>query len=933
MMDARATSVALLAVVLAPALLLASTRYDPRLRFRTITTPRFDIHFHQGEEAQARRLAVLAEEVAAALDSRLGRPAGRVHVILVNQTDLSNGWATPLFNNVIEITAARPAGHSPIGNTDDWIRVVFTHEYTHIVHLGRATGWIGGLRQVFGRMPLLFPNLFTPQWQIEGVATYEESAVTGAGRVRAGDFRMIAEHAAGTPAFLGPDRAGGGLLDWPAGHAAYAYGGLFHEFLAKRYGEDALRRLTDRTAGYPPYFGALAFKGVFRRSVGSLWDEFEAELRRGGSEPAGPSPERLTHHGFTVTGPRFASDGRLYYSVVTPHDFPSLTVLAPGSTEPRTIARRYLGTQIGLAGERLVFDQFELVAQVGLQSDLYRVDREGGGPARLTRGARAADPDVSPDGTKIMCTIQRADGRGLAIVPLSASGAGAPALLDAEPFTDWSTPRWSPDGRLIAAERRTLGGSSAIVLVDPSTGAARTLSASESGRNVTPSWSRDGRHVLFASDRAGAGFEIHRAEVETGALAKLRGTGAGAQWPEISPDGETLVFVGYTRDGYDLFSLPIRTAAWDALGPEAPGPARRTSLADSAPADRPYSPISTLLPRFWTPTLESDNGELVVGAATAGYDALGRHAYGIEGGWSAERARPDWRVAYAYDRWWPTVFAEFADDTDPFRDGEVRTRELDAGLLAPVRRVRWVQAMLLGIHASRDAFTCTGCTPEDAQVDRRAIRAGWLVDAARAYGYSISEEEGWSAEVTLELTRQALGADGDGGAATADVRGYLQLGPRHAVLAARVAAASAWGDEAVRRVFTASGHGPDVRGFEFGSDAIGLLRGVDEGRLRGSHAAVVNVDYRVPLRRIDRGPGTLPVFARTVHAAVFADVGHAWDGAFTRRDVTRSVGAELSLDAVLGYALPLTFTGGAAFRTIPPGSGGLVFFGRIGRAF
>jgi hypothetical protein len=89
----------------------------------------------------------------------------------------------------------------------------------------------------------------------------------------------------------------------------------------------------------------------------------------------------------------------------------------------------------------------------------------------------------------------------------------------------------------------------------------------------------------------------------------------------------------------------------------------------------------------------------------------------------------------------------------------------------------------------------------------------------------------------------------------------------------------------------------------------------------------------VPLRRIDRGAGTLPVFARTVHAAVFADVGHAWSEAFARRDVARSFGAELSLDAVLGYALPVTFTGGAAFRTIPPESGGFVLFARIGRAF
>ena len=37
----------------------AANRYDPRFRFRTITTPHFAIHFHQREESLARRLATM----------------------------------------------------------------------------------------------------------------------------------------------------------------------------------------------------------------------------------------------------------------------------------------------------------------------------------------------------------------------------------------------------------------------------------------------------------------------------------------------------------------------------------------------------------------------------------------------------------------------------------------------------------------------------------------------------------------------------------------------------------------------------------------------------------------------------------------------------------------------------------------------------------
>ena len=97
---------------------LGTTRYDPALRFRTISTTRFDIYFHQREEALARRLAGFVEEVAAEVDGRLGAPAGRVHVILVDQTDQSNGWATVFPYNLIELAAVAARVRDTIGNTE-----------------------------------------------------------------------------------------------------------------------------------------------------------------------------------------------------------------------------------------------------------------------------------------------------------------------------------------------------------------------------------------------------------------------------------------------------------------------------------------------------------------------------------------------------------------------------------------------------------------------------------------------------------------------------------------------------------------------------------------------------------------------------------------------------------------------------------------------
>jgi hypothetical protein len=154
------------------------------------------------------------------------------------------------------------------------------------------------------------------------------------------------------------------------------------------------------------------------------------------------------------------------------------------------------------------------------------------------------------------------------------------------------------------------------------------------------------------------------------------------------------------------------------------------------------------------------------------------------------------------------------------------------------------------------------------------------------------------------------------------------------VIAARAAGAASWGDRAARRVFSASGSEPQPGGFRFGSDAVGLIRGLDEERVFGFRAAVVNVDYRVPIAFPERGVGTLPVLLRSIHAAAFFDAGRAWPDPAADDGVRYSLGAELSVDTILGYFVPLTFSGGAAWRGGPLSRDrGWAAFVRVGRAF
>lgn len=965
----------------------AQSRFKPSLRFQVIHTPNFSIYFHQGEDAIARRLSVLAEEVHEQLTSKLETaPRGRTHVVLVDQNDEVNAWATTLPFNAIQIDVGWPAADDLLGNTDDWLRLVFTHEYTHILHIDMASGFPGVMRKVFGRSPLAFPNMYLPGWLVEGMATYEESALTGRGRIRSGSFQALVDEPLRRGRHLPIDRADRAVTDWPAGMTPYAWGGFFVDYLARRFGEDKIAALARETAGRFYYLSPRAFRKVFGASLKDLWRDFqESRAESATASAGGRSPKtatRLTSHGYIVTGPRIAGTD-VFYSVVDAHGFPSLwKVSLDGGAGPERVTDKYLGRGMGAANGTLWFSEVDLEDSIALRSDLYTFDLSSGRKTRVTRGERYLDPDVSPDGRSIVA-IRLSDGhRRLAFLDVTTDpgpGTGragtiavAERSLVGDDNVEYSSPRWSPDGKMVAASRIRHDGHSEIVVVDVSSLDVRTVVSSASHRDVSPAWMPDGRSLLFASDRAGGPLNLFSVELQAG-LADAQGLGpvrqvtwepGGAAEPEVSPDGRLIVYVGYTPDGYDLFTVPVgeseNAVPWQAgEGADKGGHGRRT--ADVEPpangetrSESPqfsasrYLPLPSMLPRYWLPLMEVETSLVRAGAFTLGTDVLGRHSWYADVLWRYARVgrgglegRPDWHASYVYDRWRPAFFLDASDETDLFNpcDGmsgnfisRARTREASAGVFIPFRSVRRAQ----GIEASFVVQDTTVWTLDGRQAarDRNSLRLAWSYDSAKFYRASISHEEGLRASLTSEHVRSALGAGGNADSFTAQVRGYLPLAPRHAVVAARAGAGVSYGDGMVRRRFFLDSPGPLPGLVDFGGNALNLLRGFENAGVAGSRVFSASLEYRVPLARIDRGLGPWPFFVRNLHAAAFVDIGAAWEGQLAEGDIRRSYGFEISLDVFLGYALPLTATAGVARPHDPSGlAPGTTAYVRIGRAF
>lgn len=942
---------------------------DPRLHFSRLDTPHFTIYFHQDEEPLARHLLAIVEDIRTSIGANLqiSLPA-HTHVVLADQAEFANGFATPLPRDLVFLNATAPSGAEFIGNAEDWLRVLFTHEYTHIVHMDRSRGWSAIARGLFGRAPLAFPNLTLPQWQLEGLATWQESVLTGFGRKTAGDFRAIETTAArrGRPMTL--DRASGGLVTWPDGHAQYAAGLGFHEYLADTFGAASLGRLADATARRLPYLGTRAYRRIYGESLGVLWGRYSDDVRRRASAARmTANAARLTHAASAVvTGPRFAPAAcsgcpqDIIYSVESADAFPELRQIQQDGTRDRALATRYLGSTVGLSDARVVFDQVDVHRAVGMYADLYELDRRTGDVRRLTHEARLQDPDLSPDGRRIVATRQHGDRRDLVVLDVPAGqlamndelGDGI-VVVASDEMTSYSAPRWSPGGTLIAVERRRQGALPEVSVIEAATGHVVTTLSSADARIVTPTWHPDEQAVVAAADFNGQPFDLYEFQLDGDRRVRRLTTSAGALWPDVSRDGRRLTYAGYTAEGYALFVDDYATRSDDTvtLRPRAAAvsPDALSGSAGAALNARGYSPLATLPPTSWTPVLYDDSDGTRVGGATYGADILGRHAYGLEATWlvdapAVERASSrrvaDWSASYAYTRWQPTFFASASRSTSSavFANADSHTtstiqmveHQAQAGVSLPVphvlHRTQWLASLL---RTDRRLLFASA----DRNIRLTSARVAVAYSTARRYGYSISAEHGVAVGSTLEMATRALGSQANATTATLDARLYVPGIARHHAVALRTAAGVSNGAVLARQSFRLGTTSASTSVLDFGSDALGLFRGTSGLTVAGRQIVVANAEYRLPLVRVERGVGTWPVFLRVVHAAVFADAGRVRGIGSISTRWRHAEGAELSVDGVAGYALPFTMSVGAAWTHDDIDSHGPAAYVRLGHSF
>ncbi len=912
---------------LAAAAVARAQPYDPAFRWRTLDTPRFRIHFHQGEEELAQDVAREAERAHALLSPKLGYDPRRTEIVVSDDQDDANGSATPVPYDTIRLYAVPPSSFSELQDYRDWLRQLVAHEYTHILHLDNIGGFPALVNGVFGK--LWPPNGLLPSFMLEGLAVLNESeGDPRAGRNGSAFFDMEARALALDGPFPRLDEAANPFLRWPLGDIPYLLGGRFMGFLQARYGPGAIAGFAaEQGSATWPYAPSSAGRRWFGgNDFSTLWAEYGdaersyAEGRRAfvRTRPV-TTATPLTRRGGHIQNPRFSPDGAFVaYAERGLDEAPGLRRVAPdGRDLGRVTVVDANGTLAVASPREAVVAIGEVFREYRVYDDLYRVDLATGSRRRLTRGERATDPDVAPDGTLVY--VRRTGGGTMALVR-HRPGA-APEVLYAHGGAQVFMPRAARDGR-IAFELHEGGRRDIAVWQDGRVMRVTDDDAIDTG----PVWTPDGRFLLFASDRGGI-FNLHAWEAATGRVRQVTNVELGAFEPDVSPDGKTIVFVGYSRAGFDLATIPFDEATWlDPFPPPPVPPAALEAPAGPVPS-HPYSPWPTVRPIFWLPVISSDGAGPIYGALTGGIDVLARHAWTLEGWWSARGHEPGYAAAYQGSWSWPQLDLSsrlFLDDSPGLPDRLQRVWQYaDLGATFTVTRLARAFAVRVG-WSGTGYQSVEPEQPIPPALEPYRFRDGFLSEAslearysdARRFVRSISPEEGRTATVALRLAAPEIGSDYALKRARASLAQYLRVPlTRHWVLALRGAGGVADGTIGGRAPFELGGLSePEAVALLPGAIAAPAdqLRGYPRGALGGTGYVLGNVELRFPIADPTRGRSTWPLFLRRAHGAIFLDAGDAFDlpgeipiaGHRLAADELRfAAGAELRFEVVLGYYL------------------------------
>ena len=365
-------------------------RTHPELKWQTLETEHFNIHYHQGLEVLAGRGALIAEQTyQPILDQLQVKDFGKTDIVFSAEDEIMNGFAMPSNQIFIWVSQNDVAGH--FGGSDKWLKMVITHEFQHVVQFQAHRTWAG----IFGGIPI-------PTWWIEGMAEY----MTEVWRVGRSDSRMKIHTYRNTMDQLDAH---------DDGYAKVLY-------LAWKYGDSTLVNISNHRLyllkeqeKYPYWYD---FKTAFKDATGQSLANFDEEWRRAMNtyyygykaqkETIGEVGEPLPLKGFTRVQSASISPDMATIAVVGRRDkkMQDYGLYLQSTDSTRLLQEIHFGRFNGDPGwspdsKQLILSEYHRGSHGSLLNDLRLVDIETKKKRWITQNFRALHPVFSHEGQGI----------------------------------------------------------------------------------------------------------------------------------------------------------------------------------------------------------------------------------------------------------------------------------------------------------------------------------------------------------------------------------------------------------------------------------------------------------------------------------------------------------------------------------------------------
>ncbi len=599
---------------------LWNQRTHPELKWHTLETEHFNIHYHQGLETIAEKGALIAEQTYQPIMDQLQvQDFGKTDIVFSAEDEIMNGFAMPSNQIFIWVSQNDVAGH--FGGSDKWLKLVVTHEFQHIVQFQAHRTWAG-----------IFGGISIPAWWIEGMAEY----MTEVWRVGRSDSRMKIHTYRNTMDQLDAH---------DDGYAKVLY-------LAWKYGDSTLVKISNhrlyllKEQGKYPYW--YDFKTAFKEATGQSVVAFDEEWRRAMNtyyygykaqkETIGEVGEPLSLKGFTRVQSASISPDAARIAVVGRRDekMRDYGLYLQRTDSTRLVKEIHFGRFNGDPAwspdsKHLVVAEYHRGNHGSLLNDLRLIDVETKKNRWITQNLRALHPVFALDGKSVFFVAHPTE--TTQIYYQNIDSGKRIQLSHFEGDVQIQDLDLSPDGKMLTFMIQDINGDVdiAIMTVD---GTEFQKVTNDPEEDVYPVWSNDGSAIVYTSYRNSTP-NLYRVDIDSLGVTQMTDVAEGIYSRQRLPnsnriisstladvDTVRIVAVDELRVAPSL-GLQIREPfnAWRTKAPEIQLPSIDYNAELLTQASHPYQALKTIRPLFkfiWP----IGDALFVMGAAE---DALGKH--------------------------------------------------------------------------------------------------------------------------------------------------------------------------------------------------------------------------------------------------------------------------------------------------------------------